>query len=267
MRSGLGFDRARAACALVLALSVAPLSAHDLWIEPSSFAPQLGEVVQLRLQVGQNLAGEPLPLIPALVRRFAVDDAAGQRSVAARGAADPAGATRVVRSGLHVVAYHSHRSRVELAPDKFDAYLAEEGLDPIAALRAPRGGAPVRELFVRCAKSLLRVGPEGLGQGDRTLGLPLELVAERNPYALEDNEELPLRLTFDGAPLAGVLVVAINSLDPATKHSQRTDAEGRVRLRLRAGGLWLVKAVHMQLAPAGTDADRVSWWASLTFGS
>jgi hypothetical protein len=38
-----------------------------------------------------------------------------------------------------------------------------------------------------------------------------------------------------------------------------------VRFRLRPGGMWLVKAVHMVPAPAGANADWASFWASLTF--
>ena len=35
--------------------------------------------------------------------------------------------------------------------------------------------------------------------------------------------------------------------------------------RLRPGGMWLVKAVHMVPAHAGTNAEWASFWASLTF--
>jgi len=38
-----------------------------------------------------------------------------------------------------------------------------------------------------------------------------------------------------------------------------------VRFRLRPGGMWLIKAVHMIPAPAGTSAEWASFWASLTF--
>ena len=36
-------------------------------------------------------------------------------------------------------------------------------------------------------------------------------------------------------------------------------------LAAAGGGLWLVKAVHMIPAPAGTGAQWTSFWASLTF--
>ncbi len=262
------FRRLREGLALGIALSAAPLLAHDLWIEPSSFSPTPDQIVDLRLRVGQDLVGDPLPFNPSLVRQFIVQDAADRKSVASRRGADPAGAMRVVTPGLHIVGYLSHPSRVELAADQFNAYLVEEGLDDISALRNQRHqtGTPARELFARCAKSLLLSGPPGEAQGDRPLGFPLELVAERNPYVTVAGQDLPVRLTYQQRPLANALVVAMNSRDPSEKQAARTDKDGRVRFRLRPGGMWLIKAVHMVAAPAGADADWTSFWASLTFG-
>ena len=59
--------------------------------------------------------------------------------------------------------------------------------------------------------------------------------------------------------------IAMNKLNPAEKLSARTDKDGRVRLKLRPGGMWLIKAVHMIPAPAGSNAEWQSFWASLTF--
>jgi uncharacterized GH25 family protein len=145
--------------------------------------------------------------------------------------------------------------------------LKEEGLDAIAALRARRNetGARAREVFSRCAKSLLLSGTAKEKQGDRPLGFTLELVAERNPYTTRAGQELPVRLTYENRPLAGALVVAMNRQNPSEKLTARTDKDGRVRFRLRPGGMWLVKAVHMVPAPADSNAEWASFWASLTF--
>ncbi|MGH2359334.1 MAG: DUF4198 domain-containing protein, partial [bacterium] len=249
-----------------VALGGVPLSAHDMWIELTTFSPGLGQMVGVRLRVGQDLLGDPLPRDPALVNQFVVEDAAGRKPVVGRDGADPAGFVRVAMPGLLVIGYRSNPSAIELAADKFNQYLKEEGLDQVAALRARRNesGARVHELFSRCAKSLVLSGSPSQAQGDRLLGFPLELLAERNPYAIRDGEELPVRLTYENHPLAGALVVAMNRLNPSEKLAARTGNDGRVRLRLRPGGMWLVKAVHMVPAPAGTNAEWASYWASLT---
>jgi uncharacterized GH25 family protein len=253
--------------ALMLALLGKPVLAHDVWIEPSTFSPALGQTVGVRLRVGEDLHGEPLALVPGLVNRFVVQEPGGRKPVASRLHADPAGVVRVAMPGLHIVGYYSNPSFIELPPEKFNAYLAQEGLDAITARRALRNetGAKAREIYSRCAKSLVLSGLPSEAQGDTRLGFPLELVAERNPYTITADELLPVRLTFEGRPLAGVLVVALNSLNPAEKQAARTDSDGRARFQLRAGGMWLIKAVHMVPAPAGTDADWASFWASLTF--
>ena len=254
--------------AMTTALSVAPpLLAHDLWIEPTSFSPKLGQIVGVRLRVGVNLVGDPVPRVPALVNQFVVEDAADRKPVFGRDGADPAGFLRVAMPGLHVIGYYSNPSWLELPAEKFNAYLKEEGLDSIIALRARRNetGASARELYSRCAKSLVLSGSPSEAQGDRPLGFPLELVAERNPYAIRAGQDLPVRLMYKNRPLEGALVVAINNMEPADRLAARSDRGGRVRFRLRPGGMWLVKAVHMVPAPSGSNAEWASYWASLTF--
>jgi uncharacterized GH25 family protein len=253
--------------AMAIAVLSAPLAAHDMWIEPTAFRPEAGQILGVRLRVGQDLLGDPLLLDPSLVNQFVVQDADGRRPIVRRAGGDPAGLVRVATPGLLVIGYQSHPSAIEMAADKFNQYLKEEGLDAVSALRAGRkeSGAAARELFLRCAKSLVFSGSSNDDRGDRPLGFPLELMAERNPYAAGADRDLPVRLLYENRPLTGALVVAMNRLNPAEKMSARTDAEGRVRFKLRPGGMWLVKAVHMVAAPADAHADWTSFWASLTF--
>src|SRR3954466_4343179 len=125
----------RQAAALVAALFLAGglLSAHDFWLEPSTFSPRPGQILAVRLRVGQDLLGDPVPRDPALVNRFIFEDAAGQKPLIGRDGADPAGLLRVAGHGLLVIGYLSNASRVELPAEKFNQYLKEEGLDAVAA--------------------------------------------------------------------------------------------------------------------------------------
>jgi uncharacterized GH25 family protein len=244
-----------------------PLAAHDMWIEPATFAPEVGQVVSVRLRVGQDLLGDPLLLDQSLVNQFVVKDAEGLRPVVRRDGGDPAGLLRVASPGLLVIGYRSNPSAIEMPADKFNQYVKEEGLEAVLAMRASRNesGTAAHELFSRCAKSLVFTGAPAEAPGDRPLGFTLELVAERNPYTVGPGQDLPVRLIYENRPLAGALVVAMNRLNPAEKLSARTDKDGRVRFKVRPGGMWLIKAVHMVPAPAGTRAEWTSFWASLTF--
>ena len=247
-------------------MSLSPLAAHDMWIEPATFSPQAGQIVSVRLRVGQDMLGDPLPRMSQLINQFVIEDSTGRNQLVGREGSDPAGFWRVANPGVQIIGYHSHPSSVELTAEKFNQYLKEEGLDAVAALRARRNqsGVPVKEIFSRCAKSLVLSGPMGTA-GDRVLGFPLELVSEKNPYGMRPGDEIPVRLTYENKPLAGALVIAMNRLNPSEKVTARTDSNGRVKLRLPAGGMWMVKAVHMIPAPAASKADWASFWASLTF--
>lgn len=260
------FSLPLAIAAIVLSRSL--LFAHDMWIEPTTFSPESGQLVGVRLRVGQDLLGDPLPRDASLLNQFIFEDTAGRKPIVGQDGGDPAGFLRVAAPGLLVLGYQSNPSTVELTADKFNQYLKEEGLDAVAALRARRNetGASAHDLFSRCAKSLVLTGSPSEAQSDRPLGFTLELVAERNPYALRADEDLPVRLTYLDHPLADALVVAMNRRNPAEKLTARTDNEGRVRFKLHPGGMWLIKAVHMVPAASGSHATWASFWASLTFG-
>ena len=251
---------------MLLILGTGSLNAHDMWIEPTTFRPDMGKIVGVRLRVGQDLLGDPLAYSAALIDQFISVDSNGRRPVVGHDGNEPAGLMRIGEPGLQTIGYQSHPSPMTLTAEKFNQYLKEEGLEAIAELRARRNqtNSDAREIFSRCAKTLLLSGPQ-TDSVDRALGFTLELVALKNPYALRPGDELPVSLTYEGRALRGVLVVAMNRANPGAKISARTDKNGRVSLKLPQGGMWLIKAVHMIPAPAGASADWASYWASLTF--
>ena len=257
----------RAALAGALALSSAAALGHDFWIEPSSFRPAIGSTVGVRLVVGQKFRGDALPRNPAMISRFVLVTEAGEIPVPGRAADDPAGSVRIEQPGLGLIAYRSLESSISLEAAKFEEYLKEEGLEAVIEARARRGESakPSKELFSRSAKSLIQASGSGTTGFDRILGLTLELVPEKNPYAMAAGDDLSVRLLFEGRPLAGALVVALPWDEPDRRVAARSDRDGRVALRLARTGVWLVKAVHMVPVAGDPNADWRSVWASLTF--
>ena len=241
-------------------------SAHDFWIEPSTFHPAVGDRVTAALRVGQKLAGDPLPNIPPLIDRFVVRGSA--RGTAGRRAAgaDPAGIAFIAEGGLHWIGYQSNPYPVALEGPKFEDYLRDEGLERIIDARKKNGqsAAPGRERFYRCAKALARHA----GSGAVRCAARIYAGARAAQESVRD-EDLPANcrssLTFRGKPIANVLVVAMSKDDPEKAVRARTDAKGRVTLPLAHAGFWLIKAVHMEAAPADAGVDWESWWASITF--
>ena len=260
--------RALRSLALAALLGPVPVSAHDFWIEPAAYAAPAEGAVPLRLRVGEGFAGDSLPRDPARQLRFGAVGSATELDVPGTPGAEPAGFL-VAPEGAWVVVYRSRPGELSLDGAGFARYLAEEGLDRVQRERERRGhaDAAVRERFSRCAKSLVRVGEGGDPGGvfTRPVGLPLELVPEKDPTRPDGPRELPFRLLHEGRPVAGALVAAVPSGRPQERVEGRTDAAGRVLLPLDSPGAWLVTSVHMVEAPAGSGADWESLWASLTF--
>jgi len=254
------------AAALVGVLGVT-LGAHDFWLEPRTYQAEAGKLVALRLLVGQDMLGDPIPRDDGAIERFVVRQGGSEIVIPGRDGSDPAGILRVPGDGLMVVGYQSRPRHIELPRAKFETYLGEEGLDAVAAIFAGAKNKPrvARERFSRCAKALLSSGAVSASHRDQALGLRLELVADGNPYATSSRDAIRFTLLYEGAARPGALVIAINRDDPSAKLSARSDARGRVSFRFPRGGAWLVKAVHMVPLPPGQDADWESFWASLTF--
>lgn len=259
--------RHRLLWAVAVLICATSARAHDFWIEPTSFVPQAGQRIGLRLRVGENFSGEPVAYNPASIAQFIAEDDAGRRNIGGNRSADMVGLTRVERPGALVIGYRSKPNAITLAAETFNRYLQEEGLDAVIALRAHRRqtDADASEHYSRSAKSIVCAEPAGEKQADRYLGFSLELVAEQNLCANVFDQAIAFRLIYQDRPLADTLVAAINRQNPSDKLAARTDSEGRVRFRLQSGGMWLIKAVHMVEAATGTRAEWESVWASLTF--
>ncbi|HET7437342.1 MAG TPA: DUF4198 domain-containing protein [Thermoanaerobaculia bacterium] len=248
---------------LLLALVASTASAHDFWLEPSTFRPHAGDTVAIGLRVGQDFVGDPVPRSSASIESFVIRDAAGERAIGGMENRDPAGVVKIERDGGAVVAYRSKPSSVQLAPEKFESYLRDEGLERIIAMRKQRGDSakPGNEIFSRCAKLLLNSSKSFGKSFSKPLGLRYELVPLTDPAS----DALTVRALYESKPLPGSLVVAMFRDDVDVRLEARTDRDGRVTFRLPQRGVWLLKSVQMIPAPAASGAEWESLWASLTF--
>ena len=260
--------RGVACYAILSALLATPVFAHEFWIEPDTFRPQANEVVPLTFFVGMAYQGDELPRYTSRIVEFLHFEPGAKAKPVPGFEGQRAGLVRTHAPGLHLVAYQSTSTFVELEPEKFKEYLLEEGLDSIVELRRSRGESdkPGRELFARCPKALLQVGDSGDAKdGMRVMGFPVELIAEVNPYELSPGDSLPIRVFSRGKPLANALVVSFPHEDPEDKPQARTDRDGRATLNLEYSGAWLIKTVLMERIDDDPRADWQSWWGSLTF--
>ena len=255
-----------AALAALCLLQAAPARAHEFWIEPEIFRPAPGAKVPVRLVVGQYFKGNSMPYLTEHFPGFYYADARGTENVRSVLGDDPAATLAVRAPGrLWIVLRSGYFDLTYDKPGEFDAFLAYEGL---AHLVPPgqSGKVPVTETYVRYAKSLLMAGKPGQASApDRAFGLPLELVAETDPYSGATGE-FKVKLLYRGAALPGTLVTAFNKAVPDKRLAEvRTDSSGRAQLALDRKGIWLLNAVHLIPASKKGGAQWETLWASLTF--
>ncbi len=246
-------------------------TAHEFWLAPNRFRVQPGQTVKLDFLVGEDFHGE---LWGARTRRTAslFHYFGNQKSdlTAQALASDSTAITfQCKKAGTHLLAMRSNNSFLELEGDKFNDYLAEDGIENILALREQRGELekPAREFYQRCAKALLQAGKKTDETYALNTGMPLEIIPLQNPYALRVGDKLKVQILFEGNPLPDAVVRTWHKTDE-TKTNQgkaRTNAEGIAEFTLDAKGFWMVSLVRMVEYSDKSQADYQSFWASLTF--
>ena len=272
-RRKLGFMRLVHAllCACGFALLSVPLIAHEGWLAPDAFHVATGGSVRISIMVGEDFAGEVRPFNTQRTAALHHFSAVGRTDELARVPAPP-GVTSLdfplATSGTHLFALDTQPGTIVLPPDKFLAYLTEEGLDAIAQMRRESGRdhTPGRERYRRCVKTLVRVGPASDGTYAVHTGQQLEIIPVTDPLAAHAGASLAFTVLFNSLPLAEADVRAWQgrSRDLVVLKS-RTDVGGVARFTLSQTGPCLIALVHMVPLKDVPDLDWESCWASLTF--
>ncbi len=160
----------------------------------------------------------------------------------------------------------------ELPSIRFNDYAKEEGLALAIAQRRRTGksGAPGFERYSRRAKAIVQVGahtPASQSAVTRPIGLKLEIVPARNPYALGASRMLPVHVLYKGRRLANA-TVKLTSLEYDAKPVAVaiTNRSGRASFRIPPTGSWLLNVVWAEPVAGDKRVDFDTTFSSLTFG-
>jgi uncharacterized GH25 family protein len=245
--------------ALMLALAAVPACAHDFWIQPSAFWSD--QHVSFSLQAGHGTARR---LSPIPLKRIASLEANGEvlpHAVLVEGIALAEGTTV-----LGLASNNSAQSHLPAA--LYNDYLREEGLRPALAYREAMGqmDRAGSESYSRRAKVLLQRGPVA-GDVTQPLGMTLEIVPLVHPYAQSPAAILPIRVIYEGRPLAGATVRLTDLDNDAAPFETRVTAEdGTASLTMPRQGQWMIGVVWTRPLPFGSAVDFDTIFSSLSFG-
>lgn len=260
---------------LLLVFVATSATAHDFWLQPPVFQVKPGSPLPMTALIGHGddrgrweADAKRIIMLKSIGPKGTVDfrDAFKQRRTGAHFA------PVFKEPGVHVIAMQTSFASSILPPQRFNAYAAEEGLTPILEHRKKlrTSNAVGREIYSRRAKVLIRVG-NATGRPDprstNAIGLDLEIVPERDPYALDKSRRLPVRVFYEGKPLPGATVKLTNlNFDKKPVSIVKTDSSGRAEFRVPQSDAWLLNVVWTKPIYGRRDAEFDTIFSSLTFG-
>lgn len=239
---------------ILLTLLTTMVSAHEFWLEAKREGPRLA----IQRWVGEGFEGILWAgsSDPSKVFKFDHYYAGGSQRVV--------GARISPRLGDNLVAFHNKNTFIEIAPDVFNGYLRDDGLDNALEYRTQKGilDKPGREFYQRCVKTLVRSGSKGDDTYATNTGMPVELIPGSDP--LDRGKSLEFTVLFNNQPYKNALVQVWHRSGGRTEVVKfRSDEAGKVTFPIWPEGDWMVSTVR--IVPAKGKADWQSYWGSYTF--
>lgn len=259
--------------AAILLACPAVVSAHEFWIEPISYEIAAGETLQAHFKNGENFKGSSLSFFDRSAARFDLYAGGVTTPITPRSGDSPAlDVSAPVKDGLVVVVHETTPSMLTYRKwEKFQKFVAHKDFATALNDHVAAGWSQekFRERYTRHVKALIAVGG---GEGaDVPTGLRTEFVALSNPYEPTFNNNMKIRLNYEGAPRADAQVeVFARAPDDSVEVSlHRTDSDGIAEVPVLPGYDYLFDAVVLRPAPEGTaELNALVWetyWAALTF--
>jgi hypothetical protein len=239
-----------AALALAAALSVGAVHAHDTWFEPQAAAR--GSEVNLALGTGNRF-----PVFEQGV------DVKFFRHSGCRSGAGPTQPLELLRYGDKATLLRSlvpdastltcwlqlEPFEFELPADKIEVYFKE--IRPSAAVLAAWAGMKARGLpFIETYTKSARI--DGAHAVPTPTGTAMDVL--RGGAEPKVGAEVVLQVLREGRPLADFNVELINERSPIGVW-QRTDRDGRLRVKLPLPGRWLLRGTDLRVSPG----DATKW--------
>lgn len=261
--------------AFLLLVTALTALAHEFWIFPESFFPKLGDKLAWKIQVGEDYEGERWGGGSRRVERLRLFTAKGPKDLTATiqqsdAQVEPPAFT-VEQAGTQMLVLETNNSFIELEPDKFEAYLKEDGLNVALDYRQKNVEQQKmgREFYRRCAKTIMQVGSATNDLPTQPTGVDLDIVPLQNPYAMKPNPSLSCRILYDQKPLSNAMVRCWRRVNGKTEvEFQQTNSQGEATFELtkKGKGAYMISSVHMVRLVGNDKADWQSLWGSVTFG-
>jgi uncharacterized GH25 family protein len=255
----------------ILALMFVPtnLFAHNLWLNPSNHYSEVGETIDIGIGWGHKYFENR------------TDQEVKEETVKEISAVDP--------DGEIVELARKSPSLFQLKIDKPGVYLVTAGSTPGIFTTTPEGRKWANKKEVqhplKCtayhiiAKTLILAGKDDRNISTPT-SQPLEVIFLKDPSNLKKGDSLPIRVLFEGKPLAGISLNAKyagydkeasgdgHGHGPSEKHypvETITDNQGEAAFTPETSGHWIILLSHRTPYPDTGTCDEYMFNAAFTF--
>ncbi len=248
------------------------MSAHEFWLLPKKFQPQIGETIEIEVRNGQKFVGGALGYFQFSIERFETLQNGATTRVKSRSGDFPAASLPADTDGLMVVVYQSTPSTLTYRSyELFKGFTEHKKLGDTLARHDARGlpHEGIRESYTRFSKSLIGVGTAK--GADQNTGLLTEIVALKNPYTDDLAAGLPVLLLYQNKPRSNeqIEIFEKNTDGVVTITTTTTNDKGVAIIPVNAGSIYMLDAEVMREPDAQlVEEKNVMWeslWANLTF--
>lgn len=248
-------------------------NAHEFWIEPLKFEIEIGSNIEANFRNGQDFKGAAFPYVKQEIDLYTITNSGESVSPKQRTGNSPAFDFKTKNEGLHIASYQGKFDTLDFKKwSKFTHYVENQGYSDFIKRHKTRGlpKTGFQEQYARCAKALIQVG-NGFDGSDTLTGLKYELVANKNPYSLSQNDSMPVTLYYEGKPAAGkqIQVFRDDGTKPVKNFKLITDENGKAIIPLEGGGKFMLNSVYLYEGDTDPNTklpEYQSYWATLTFG-
>lgn len=251
-----------------------PATAHEFWLHPLDFQPEIGTTLQVELRNGDSFEGVEIGYFSKRIDRFDWMQNQTHAAVNSQSGVFPVMTMALKQDGLMRLSYEAKLGVLQYGSlSKFLVFGAQKGFDNLENRHLQRN-LPLGRFgvaYTRFCKTLIGVGG-AIGQ-DHETGSELEFVAMNNPYTDDLSNGIALRLLYRGQPQPNTQVKTFERGPGGlvTTEIQHSNARGIVLIATKPAHSYLLDAALLRPPNEILGAKHnVVWetlWASITFST
>jgi uncharacterized GH25 family protein len=253
----------------ILTSALGILLGHNFWLIAGKRLTSQEGKLRVEAHVGHHFPAGESAISPERIADFRLISSCGETPIFHYRVEGTALIAEIVILGAdaQMAALTLHPRSITLEAEKFAKYVEEEGAAEALAPDFQLGvtQAAQHEIYSKYAKAILTNDDDDIYC--HVVGQKMEIALERNPAKLLAGDYLPVRVLFNGEPIAGVLVSSgCDSLSEGGYASHtRTNNDGRAKIELPVSGYWFIRSHYIRRHPDPQVAQWESFWPSITF--